>query len=121
MGKWLIAFGLSLAAATPALAFRCGTHLVHEGDTRSQVIAKCGDPTEVNDYGYILRRPIIWVGGRPFAVGHGLVEVPVEVWIYNLGPSKFMRRLRFEGGLVADIDTLGYGYLESQRPDARNP
>jgi hypothetical protein len=36
--------------------------------------------------------------------------VPVENWIYNLGPNKLMRRLRFEGGIVAEIETLGYGY-----------
>ena len=43
-------------------------------------------------------------------VGEDFIEVPVEIWLYNLGPNKLMRRLRFEGGYVVDIDTLGYGY-----------
>jgi hypothetical protein len=112
MSKWLLAFGLALAAASPAYAFRCGTHLVSEGDTRSEVIAKCGDPTEVDQRTTILRRPIVWIRGRPFNVGEGLVEIPVEVWVYNLGPNKLMRRLRFEDGLLVDVDELGYGYIQ---------
>ena len=38
------------------------------------------------------------------------MEVPVESWVYNFGPNKFMRKVRFENGIVADIETLGYGY-----------
>jgi hypothetical protein len=53
-------------------------------------------------------------------VGDSLIEIPVEIWIYNLGPSKLMRKLRFEDGVLVDIDTMGYGYYENQPPpDAR--
>jgi Protein of unknown function (DUF2845) len=114
MRKWIFAIGLALAAASPAhAAFRCGSHLITEGDTRSEVIAKCGEPTEIDQRSAILRQPVVWVGGRRYVVGNGLIEVPVEVWVYNLGPNKLMRRLRFEDGLVVDIDTLGYGYYEN--------
>jgi uncharacterized protein YvpB len=40
------------------------------------------------------------------------VEIPVEVWVYNLGPNKLMRRLRFEDGLLVNVDELGYGYIQ---------
>ena len=120
MRKWLLPVGLALAATSPAhAAFRCGSHLVTEGATRSEVVAKCGDPTEIDQRSAILRRPLVWVGGRPYSVGESLVEVPVEVWVYNLGPSKLMRRLRFEDGLLVDIDTLGYGYIQDSPPPAR--
>jgi Protein of unknown function (DUF2845) len=40
--------------------------------------------------------------------------------VYNLGPSKLMRRLRFEDGKLVDIETLGYGYYEQNpRPAAK--
>src|SRR6185312_9905973 len=81
MKKWLLAFGLTLAAASPAYAFRCGSHLITEGDTRSKVAVYCGAPTEIDRRSAILRRPLVWIGGRPVAVGENLIEIPVEVWI----------------------------------------
>jgi hypothetical protein len=110
----LVILGLGLAGAAPAHAFRCGTHLVHEGDTRAQVAAKCGDPTDVERRS-VWRRPVVWYGGHPYYVGQDFVEIPVETWVYNLGPNKLMRRVRFEDGKVAEIETLGYGYHERSR------
>jgi hypothetical protein len=101
---------LGLLACSPAFAFRCGTKLVSEGDTRAEVIAKCGDPTDIVEQRSVYRRPMIWANGRPHYIGRDFMEVPVESWVYNLGPNKLMRRLRFEDGLVAEIETLGYGY-----------
>jgi hypothetical protein len=109
--EWTAATALSLLAASPALAMRCGTHLVHEGDTRSLVASKCGAPAEIS-HSSVLRRPVIWRHGRPYFLSADVVQIPVEFWIYNLGPNKFMRRLRFEDGLVTEIETLGYGYHE---------
>lgn len=98
-----------LAVPDTAWAFRCGNRLVAEGDTRGEVRARCGAPTEVTRSS-LLRPAIVWRHGRPYQVGHAPVEVPVEVWIYNLGPSRLMRKLRFEDGQLVEIDALGYGY-----------
>jgi hypothetical protein len=106
----LLLFGV--LACSPAFAFRCGTKLVSEGDSRSEVAAKCGEPTEIVSQGSIFRRPVVWNYGRPYYIGEGFIEVPVETWLYNLGTNKLMRRLRFEGGCVTEIETLGYGYNE---------
>jgi Protein of unknown function (DUF2845) len=104
----VLVFGL--IASTPAFAFRCGTKLVSKGDTRDQVATKCGEPTEVMKLTSIFRRPTIWANGRPYYLGEDFVEVPVEGWVYNLGPNKLMRKVIFEDGVVSDIVTLGYGY-----------
>jgi hypothetical protein len=104
----ILVFGL--LAASPAFAFRCGTKLVSEGDTREQVAAKCGEPDEVVNQSSVFRRPVIWTRGRPYYIGESSIEIPVESWVYNLGPNKLMRRVRFEGGVVIEIETLGYGY-----------
>jgi hypothetical protein len=121
MSKWILALGLMLAAASPAYAFRCGRYVIDEGVTRSEVAAKCGDPTEIDRRSAILRQPTVWIRGRPYATGDSLIEIPVEIWIYNLGPNKLMRKLRFEDGVLVDIDTLGYGYYENSPPaDSRN-
>ena len=102
---------LGLLAASPAFAsMRCGTKIIDSGVTRSEVAAKCGEPAEVVTLRSVFRRPVIWTNGRPYFVGEDFVEIPVETWIYNLGPNKLMRSIRFEGGFVVQIDTLGYGY-----------
>jgi hypothetical protein len=101
---------LGLLASSPAFAFRCGSKLVVEGDTRGEVLAKCGEPTDIIALRSVFRRPMIWTNGRPYYIGTDYMEVPVESWVYNLGPNKLMRRLRFEDGVVADIETLGHGY-----------
>ena len=42
------------------------------------------------------------------------MEVPVELWTYNFGPYKLMRRIRFVDGLVDEIETLSHGYEDSE-------
>ena len=71
--------------------------------------SKCGPPTEITR-STTFREPIVWRQGRPIRVAGGLLEIAVETWTYNLGPSSFMRRLRFEDGELVNIETLGYGY-----------
>jgi len=82
----------------------------------SDVVANCGEPTwvqigegrqlgqvfipyHVRD-GWFLPGPFI---GREF-------PVDVEEWVYNLGPTRFLRILRFENGILRSIRTGGYGY-----------
>jgi hypothetical protein len=120
MNKWTLAVVLSLAAASPAYALRCGSHVITEGDTRSEVIAYCGDPTEVVSSSSILRRPVTWINGRPYTVGDGFIEIPVDIWLYNLGPNKLMQRIKFEDGRVVAIESLGYGYID-QNPRPAQP
>jgi hypothetical protein len=104
---------LGLLAASPAFAtMRCGSKLITEGVTRSEVAAKCGEPDEVITLRSVFRRPVIWDHGRPFFVGESYIEVPVESWIYNLGPNTLMRKVIFEAGVVVEIETLGYGYIK---------
>ena len=99
------------ATAVQADSLRCGSKLVSEDDTRAQVLAKCGEAADVQ-HSSVWRVPLVWIGGRRIRAGNDLIEVPVELWIYNFGPHKFMRRVRFEDGLVVDVETLGYGYIK---------
>lgn len=111
MARRIATTALLLLLSFPAAAFHCGQRLVHEGDRRYDVLKKCGEPADVETR-TILRHPITWFHGRPILISPGaLVEVPVEIWTYNFGPHKLMRRLRFEDGKLVEIETLGYGYL----------
>jgi hypothetical protein len=102
-----------------ASAFRCGTQLVSEGDTRAEVIQKCGDPTFVDsweeeliqrDYGvrdYDPRTGRYQGSREPFLVK---VQVKIDLWTYNLGSTQFTRYLRFENGILKEITTGAKGY-----------
>src|SRR5688572_1407418 len=108
-GAFIVVLGL--LAASPAFAsMRCGTKIINEGVSRSEVAAKCGEPDEVVTLRSVFRRPVLWSNGRPYFIGENYIEVPIEAWIYNFGPNKLMRRIVFEAGFVTEIETLGYGY-----------
>ncbi|NIS90487.1 MAG: DUF2845 domain-containing protein [Woeseiaceae bacterium] len=121
--KLLLASVLLAVVLLPerAAAFRCGNKLVKEGMHTTEVIAICGEPTSVRHLGYAIRSVDIRdrrraTPGLTITHGPGYYAYPVEVmvteYIYNLGPRKFMRRVLFEDGLVASIETLGRGYRE---------
>ena len=88
---------------------------VSDGDTIDKVAALCGPPTDIQRR-EVLRRPIQWYSGRPYYTSYEPVAIPIEYWIYNLGPNKLMRRLKFEDGLLVDVETLSHGYY-SERDD----
>lgn len=103
---------LLLAAHAQADSMRCGSQLVGYGDSRSEVRAKCGEPADV-ERRTILRRPHVDLHGRFLTYNdNSYVEVSVEVWTYNFGPNKLMRRVQFVDGRIDEIETLGYGYHE---------
>ncbi len=108
----LLAAVLLLVAAgiAQADAFQCGNALVSSGDTRDEVTAKCGNPSDI-ERSTAFVPSVAWVNGAPVSAGNTLIEVPVELWLYNFGPTKLMRRVRFESGRVVSIEILGYGYV----------
>ncbi|MDJ0813995.1 MAG: DUF2845 domain-containing protein [Woeseiaceae bacterium] len=117
----LALLAVALPGAANAESFRCGTKLVKEGMHETEVVAICGEPTSMRNIGFAVRL-IDYRTGRPHLPGLNLAsspghvlypaEVMVTEYVYNLGPRKFMRRLVFEGGLLARVETLGRGYTE---------
>jgi Protein of unknown function (DUF2845) len=92
-----------------ALAFRCGSRLVSEGDAAAAALALCGQPADVSR-STILRVPRIWRNGVTYRVPGDLIEIVVETWTYNFGPDRLLQRVRVEDGIIVEIRTLGYGY-----------
>jgi hypothetical protein len=119
---------LLLLVADPALAFRCQTRLVTEGDPQAKVRRFCGEPTSIQQR-IVYRSGIALRPSREIVVSsatselrvareelalheRSVVEVVIEEWLYNLGPNQLMRLVVFENGLVRDVRQLGYGYRE---------
>jgi hypothetical protein len=115
--RWLAhaAVALAICAATPLTAeaddsLRCGSRLARVGDGKDKVRALCGEPTSISFAG-VVSRPGYYDG--PYDYWYfppSWVELPVEIWTYNLGPTRLLRKLRFVGDELEQITTDGRGY-----------
>lgn len=97
-----------LPSVLMADSIRCGSRIITRGSSSAELTAFCGDPAQVT-------KSSSYVGGARGADGvdNGTTaEIVVEVWTYNFGPNQLMERVRIENGIVAQIDSLGYGYNE---------
>jgi hypothetical protein len=116
----IVAILCDFGSVCAASAFRCGTQLVGKGDTRAEVIQRCGEPNFVDswkeeliqrDFGAVWNydpRTGRYEGSRaPFLVK---VQVKIDLWTYNLGSTKFTRYLRFENGILKKITMGAKGY-----------
>ena len=108
---------MTFLASDPAHALRCGNRLVKEGMPESEVKAICGKPVSERRLGYVLRSHIDRTHGLTTTRYYGGYnrEVMVTELVFNFGPRKLMRKLRFEGGLLTSIETIGYGYREKRK------
>jgi hypothetical protein len=104
---WVLLMVCTWVQVQPGWAFRCDGGNVSIGDWQGDVLYKCGEPSwsngpweEVFTRGKIQRKDFSSVQ----------VSVWVEEWMVNLGPTQFVRYLRFENGRLVNIRTGGYGY-----------
>ncbi|MBS0420820.1 MAG: DUF2845 domain-containing protein [Proteobacteria bacterium] len=93
-------------------SMECSDKIISQGDSISKVATLCGNPTQVDHTSIVRSAAGGFVNGQWVASAGTQIEIPVEVWLYNLGPDRLMRQIRFEDGRVVKIETLDYGYLE---------
>lgn len=96
------------AAQADAEGFRCGVHIVDEGKQMFEVEDACGVPIQVTRSN-IQRPAVIWIHGRPYHDGT-YVDIAVETWVYNFGSARLMQQLRFENGVLVEVESLDHGY-----------
>jgi hypothetical protein len=91
---------------------RCGTALVSRGDTQLELLADCGEPDAIERLPALLAPGTTIYGSQIYAGPYvaPLAPVSVELWTYNFGPRRLLRRVRLEAGEVIEIETLGYGF-----------
>jgi hypothetical protein len=94
--------------AAYADGMRCGNALITRGDNLLRVQHECGTPTYASQYVVYGFRPVF--NGILGTYADESVPITVEEWTYNLGPTRFMRKLRFENGELVRIESLEYGY-----------
>jgi len=77
----------------------CGNRIVGTGDTKAEVLIKCGEPVllkeKVGEKSVYVKLSDSWWKSS---------TVTVERWTYNPGYGKFLRILTFEGDILVKIE-----------------
>ena len=83
-----------LLTATVAHAetnMRCDNGILSLGDSKYDTLTKCGEPAMKDSF--------------PQPVGTGSATVTIDEWTYDFGPSRFVYKVRLEGGRVVRIES----------------
>lgn len=103
---------LVLLAAGPAAAdssLRCDRGIVSVGDTKLDLLGKCGVPT-LRDVREVERGQALVAQDGVIAVRGRSVAAEVEQWTYDFGPNHFTQLVTLEGGKITAIERGSYGY-----------
>jgi hypothetical protein len=103
-------FALALDAVD---SFRCGSKLVMIGDTKIEVVSKCGEPAQRENVvrSTTLKKSSKKTAKRSGGQGTKVVERSRadEQWTYNFGARDFVYTLSFEGVELKSIGRGGRG------------
>jgi hypothetical protein len=104
-----LAVFLAVALPCGALAdsLRCEGGIVGIGDTRVDLLGKCGAPT-FQDGRRNARADIAWDGDRGAGASRQ-VDAAIEVWTYDRGPDEFVQTVTICNGRVRSVDRGSYG------------
>jgi hypothetical protein len=105
----LFAVILCLSFSTgSAWAFRCGSGLVGDGDSKTQVLVTCGKPT-TKENSCENNQQYTTLSKHGKVKKHKKCGKKLEVWRYNCGEGDFIYALTFENGKLTDENTEGRG------------
>lgn len=101
----LVSMGLTSTSFADSL--RCKTKLAHIGDTKAEIIDKCGEPVMTDSF----CQPISVNTPQGVQVGNNNVQnniaiatcENVDIWTYNPGTGKFKTHLYFTRGHLQSI------------------
>lgn len=106
MIKSILLIMLAMPATCFALgeseAYKCSNGIVSPGDSKSEVLEKCGEPTLRTSTGRIFK-----YAGKTYR--------PTENWIYDPGPNEFINWVNFNGDRVSILYNTGdYGKAKTK-------
>jgi hypothetical protein len=89
---------LAQAPLAHADTLACGNRLIETGDTATDVLATCGEPTSRE----VVTEP---VHVRTRAGGTRVIgTTQKEIWVYDRGSGKFPAILTFEEGVLKELE-----------------
>ncbi len=98
---------LCLPSVVQAASLRCGTALVSDGASKSDVVAKCGEPIAKESRSESEEVKTKDAAGDTSV--KRVVHKTFEEWTYNFGPNRLMQVVVFENGKLIDVKSGGYG------------
>jgi hypothetical protein len=108
---------LALAALAPSAradeSLRCNGRIVSVGDSKLDLLGRCGRPT-LAETRAVERARFVAEGDRhagATAIGAGEVTT-VDAWTYDPGPNEFVHVVTLEGGRITAIERASYGYAK---------
>jgi len=118
-GMYILLLIFFMVPVSQADGMRCGNSLILTGDTKAEVLIKCGEPLtretiaieENTEYAELaLKYPVLYKHGllknkKGVTVGkETTVTQNIDQWTYHLGQGKFLRILYFEGGKLVAVE-----------------
>ena len=105
---WFLILVMALSAEASGRSLRCDGRLVMVGDFEHEVVAKCGDPQQIETYADL---PDEWVSRHyddheeRFKAPY-LLRSPInrEVWTYQRGPNHLPYYLYFDKGRLTRME-----------------
>lgn len=107
----LLVIVLASGPARAADGMSCPGGVVSVGDSRLDLLGKCGPATMIES------RPAQvteWVGDR-LQGAFRTIGITIETWTYDLGSSRLVQFVRIEAGKVVNVRTGGYGHGPGNR------
>ena len=95
---FFMGFLLPLLLHGTSFAFTCEGRIVSPGDTKAEVILKCGYPDWQEEYDETLITSVDKHTKQR-------VTTTISEWTYNLGSGSLLRVLTFKDGVLVDIET----------------
>lgn len=114
--RLVLAAWLALPLTARADSIRCEGGIVSLGDTKLDLLGKCGAPAFREAQEAERARVRVDAGGR--AVTARSSAVAVERWTYDFGPRRFIQHVTLEAGTVKAVERGGYGYDPATRREA---
>ena len=91
-------------------AMRCGNRLILRNDHISKIERYCDEPESYTSSTIYKTRSRFDYRYQMYFQEE--VPVVVEEMVFNFGPTKFMRLVKLENGIVQKVETLGYGFRD---------
>jgi hypothetical protein len=78
--------------------------VISTGAKKAEVLLRCGEPAWRDEY-----QEEWYESGADLFIPHAAEE---QVWVYNFGPTQFLRYLTFRNGVLQTIETGEHGFVE---------